>query len=172
MNPVDSEGRVNLHKAYLNGANLERADLRFADLVGANLSDALLVENLARDLGFHRRDLYRMVQFYRTYPIVTSLMSQLTWTHYTLLITLENPEQRRFYEVQTVRNAWSVRPLRQEITGQLYERTARTERLAVTTAAFLAPVEPEQAFRSEGVQKTPASPRSPHDHRPEPLNWT
>jgi hypothetical protein len=37
--------------------------------------------------------------------------------------------------------------LRQEITGQLYERTARTERLAVTTSAFLLPVEPERAFR-------------------------
>jgi len=105
-----------------------------------------LVENLARDLGFHRRDLYRMVQFYRTYPIVTTLLSQLNWSHYTLLITLEDPEQRRFYEAQTVRHAWSVRQLREEITGPLYERTASAERRAVTTA-FLPAVAPDQAFR-------------------------
>ncbi|PIX17968.1 hypothetical protein COZ71_00485 [Candidatus Desantisbacteria bacterium CG_4_8_14_3_um_filter_40_12] len=29
-------------------------------------------------------------EFYKTYPIVTSLMSQLSWTHYTVLITINN----------------------------------------------------------------------------------
>ena len=38
-----------------------------------------IIEKLAADLGFIKRDLYRMVQFHRTYPIVTSLMSQLSW---------------------------------------------------------------------------------------------
>jgi len=39
-----------------------------------------LIENLAKDLGFSRQMLSRIVQFYRTYPIVTALRRQLTWT--------------------------------------------------------------------------------------------
>ncbi len=54
-----------------------------------------LIVNLTKDLGFIKRDLYRMVQFYRTYPIMTSLMSQLSWTHYTVLITMSNKNERK-----------------------------------------------------------------------------
>ncbi|MDI6734868.1 MAG: DUF1016 N-terminal domain-containing protein, partial [bacterium] len=61
-----------------------------------------VIEKLSIDLGFQKRDIYRMVQFYKTYPIVTSLMSQLSWTHYTVLITIDDDQERRFYELQTI----------------------------------------------------------------------
>lgn len=67
-----------------------------------------LVESLAKDLGFIKRDLYRMVQFYRTYPIMTSLMSQLSWTHYTVLIAIPNKNERDFYESQIIQNNWRL----------------------------------------------------------------
>lgn len=53
---------------------------------------------LAEDLGFAIDDLFRMVQFYKIYPIVASLERQLSWTHYKALIPIENKEERRFYE--------------------------------------------------------------------------
>jgi DUF1016 N-terminal domain len=40
--------------------------------------------------GFEKRNLYRMRQFYETYPdseIVSSLLTQLSWTHHTILIS-------------------------------------------------------------------------------------
>ncbi len=40
--------------------------------------------------GFERRNLYRMRQFYETYPdpeIVSALLTQLSWTHHHILIS-------------------------------------------------------------------------------------
>ena len=35
------------------------------------------IDNLAVDLGFQKRVIYRMLQFYKTYPIVSTLSTQL-----------------------------------------------------------------------------------------------
>ena len=93
-----------------------------------------VIEKLAKDLGFQKRDIYRIVQLYKAYPIVTSVMSQLTWTHYTVLITIENQEERRFYELQTIQNSWSVRELRKNIQSDLYKRTINENAPAIVTS--------------------------------------
>ncbi len=41
-----------------------------------------LIDSLAVDLGFKRRELYLIVQFYKTYQIVQTLSAQLSWSHY------------------------------------------------------------------------------------------
>ncbi|MGB7533062.1 MAG: PDDEXK nuclease domain-containing protein [Halobacteriota archaeon] len=104
-----------------------------------------VIENLSIDLDIQRRDLYRMVQFYRTYPIVTSLMSQLSWTHYTVLITITDNEKRRFYEAHTIQNAWSVRELRRQIRSNLYEQMKRKGEVVIAPITKI--VDPEQVFK-------------------------
>ncbi len=74
-----------------------------------------LINRLASDLGFSKRVLYEIVQFYRTYPIVQTVSAQLAWSHITELIKLSNKKERDFYEQQIVQNGWSVRVLRTEI---------------------------------------------------------
>jgi len=105
----------------------------------------LVIENLSIDIDIQRRDIYRMVQFYRTYPIVTSLMSQLSWTHYTVLITITDNEKRRFYEAHTIQNAWSVRELRRQIRSNLYERMKIKGEVVIAPITEI--VEPEQVFK-------------------------
>jgi predicted nuclease of restriction endonuclease-like (RecB) superfamily len=77
--------------------------------------------------GFEEKNIRRMMQFASVFSnerIVASLMRQLSWTHFTLLLPLKEPLQREFYaEMCRVEN-WSVRTLRQKIDGMLYERTA------------------------------------------------
>ena len=63
-----------------------------------------LVNNLAVDLSIHKRDLYRSVKLFKTYPIVTSLMSQLSWTHYIALTEIENQQERLFYQSRAVQH--------------------------------------------------------------------
>ena len=104
-----------------------------------------VIENLSIDLDIQRRDIYRMVQFYRTYPIVTSLMSQLSWTHYTVLITITDNEKRRFYEAHTIQNAWSVRELRKQIQANLLERMKKKGEVVIAPITTI--VEPEQVFK-------------------------
>ena len=48
----------------------------------------------------------------------------LGWSHYVTLMTLQNPDERRFYEIEAGQNQWSVRELERQIASALYERLA------------------------------------------------
>ena len=46
----------------------------------------------------------------------------LSWTHYLLLLKIDNEEERKFYEIEAVNNNWSVRELERQYDSSLYER--------------------------------------------------
>jgi len=48
----------------------------------------------------------------------------LPWSHYVRLLSVRNPEARRFYEAEALRGGWSIRQLDRQIGSQFYERTA------------------------------------------------
>ena len=89
---------------------------------------AYLLKNLALRLekeygsGFSLRQLERARQFYRTYPIASALRSQLNWSQYKMLISIEDKSKREYYECESVNNAWTGRELERQINSQLYER--------------------------------------------------
>lgn len=49
---------------------------------------------------------------------------QLGWSHYVTLLTINSAEGRRFYEIESIENSWSVRELERQINSSLYERLA------------------------------------------------
>lgn len=58
------------------------------------------------------------------YPILSeTLLSQLSFTHFIELIKFDDPLERLFYEVETIKNNWSVRELERAINTALYVRT-------------------------------------------------
>lgn len=48
----------------------------------------------------------------------------LGWSHYVELLTLDNTDERRFYEIEAAANQWSVRELQRQIASSLYQRLA------------------------------------------------
>lgn len=48
----------------------------------------------------------------------------LSWSHYLILMRIENVEARRFYEIECTQQQWSVRQLRRQVGSSLYERLA------------------------------------------------
>jgi len=72
--------------------------------------------------GFSYRNLNWYRQFYRTFPIVSALRTQLSWTHYKTLTSIDNNDKREYYIAETVKNNWSVRQMERQINSQLYER--------------------------------------------------
>jgi predicted nuclease of restriction endonuclease-like (RecB) superfamily len=48
----------------------------------------------------------------------------LSWSHYVLLVKIDNKEEQRFYEIESERNNWSVRELQRQFNSSLYERLA------------------------------------------------
>lgn len=92
---------------------------------GSYLLDALS-ERLTTEFGkgFDRTNVSKMRAFYLAYPIVDAVRLQLTWTHYRLLLRVEKPEARAFYEIETVNARWSTRELERQINSLLFERLA------------------------------------------------
>lgn len=83
-----------------------------------------LAQRLSADLGkgFTATNLRYMRQFYILFPIHHALRDELSWTHYRLLLKVEKPEARAFYEKEAAEGRWSTRELERQITSLFYER--------------------------------------------------
>ena len=87
-----------------------------------------LIKNLAKELepeygsGFGVRQLERARQFYRVYPIASTVRSQLNWSQYRMLIQIEDPDKREYYELESVNSGWTARETERQINSMLYER--------------------------------------------------
>ena len=72
--------------------------------------------------GFTVTNLKYMRQFYLTFPNGHALRDELSWTHYRLLMKVENDNAREFYMQEAVKSGWSTRQLERQINTFFYER--------------------------------------------------
>ena len=71
------------------------------------------------------------------YPISSeTLLSQLSFTHFIELIKFDDSLERLFYEVETIKNNWSVRELERAINTALYVRTGLSKNKEAVIAKF------------------------------------
>lgn len=101
-----------------------------------------IIQNLSKELtkihgkGFSTTNLWYFRQFYMTYQKLHALRGELSWTHYRLLIKIEDDIKRSFYEVECINNNWSTRELERQINSLLFERLSLSkDKDAVMTMA-------------------------------------
>ena len=78
--------------------------------------------------GFTVRNLQTMRQFYETFPNTHTLCAELSWSHYRLLIRVDNQPRREFYLKECVESNWSVRQLERQINSFYFERLLATRK--------------------------------------------
>ncbi len=109
-----------------------------------------LIERLEAKLcikGASATNLRKFRQFYREYPIQQAVpvgsrrvmfpaldwrtvsdellrRFSLGWSHYMALLSIDDPEERRFYEIEAREGSWGSRDLERQISSSLYERLA------------------------------------------------
>ncbi|MCG2718735.1 MAG: PDDEXK nuclease domain-containing protein [Nanoarchaeota archaeon] len=89
-----------------------------------------LLDTLSKDLiklygkGFSRDNLEKMRKFYLTFPNSETLSRKLSWSHYCLVMRLDNPLARKFYIKEMENENWSVRELDRQINSMVFERIA------------------------------------------------
>ena len=87
-----------------------------------------LIKNLSKQLtddfgkGFSQRNLRNMRQFYLSFEIWQTVSARLSWSHYQLLIRINNEQARQWYIKEAVECNWSVRALERQIGTHYYER--------------------------------------------------
>jgi predicted nuclease of restriction endonuclease-like (RecB) superfamily len=76
--------------------------------------------------GFSTTNLKQMRTFYLTYSKGQTVSDEfrLSWSHYLMLMRIDNVEERKFYEIETAENSWSLRELQRQFDTALYERLA------------------------------------------------
>jgi predicted nuclease of restriction endonuclease-like (RecB) superfamily len=91
---------------------------------------AYLADRLTSEFGkgFDESSLRRMRQFYQVFPIRATLWHELSWSHYRLLMKIDNAERRGFYLNECAESNWSVRQLERQITSFYYERLLATQK--------------------------------------------
>lgn len=91
--------------------------------------------------GYSKENLKLMRRFYVVYSndqIEETLFTQfnnlpqvssgrrfyLSWSHYLKLMRIDNIDERHFYEIESIRNDWSLTELKRQFDSSLYERLA------------------------------------------------
>ena len=86
--------------------------------------------------GYSQRNIEQMRQFYIAFTIPQTVSAELTdnnkiikniefklsWSHYLLLMRIQDPDERKFYEIESITNVWGVRELKRQFDSALYQR--------------------------------------------------
>jgi predicted nuclease of restriction endonuclease-like (RecB) superfamily len=100
-----------------------------------------LSKKLSRNFGkgFSERNLEQMRYFYLVYSkrkisqTVSAKSSiaqtesgqfKLSWSHYIKLMRIDDKKERKFYEIECIKNGWSLREFERQFDSALYERIA------------------------------------------------
>lgn len=83
-----------------------------------------LSEKLTEEFGkgFTVTNLKYMRQFYIAFPNRHALSDQLSWTHYRMLLKVEDEKARNFYLLESEKSNWSTRQLERQINSFYYQR--------------------------------------------------
>ena len=87
-----------------------------------------LSEKLTKEFGkgFSETNLEQMRKFFKVYGIPQTLSEEfqfnLSWSHYLILMRMEDIDARNFYEIEAFENNWSLRELKRQVNSSLYER--------------------------------------------------
>ena len=77
--------------------------------------------------GFSKPSLWNYRQFYKEFPILSALRRELSWTHYKLLMRVQNQSARIFYEQEAIKDGWNTRALERQINVFYYDRLLATQ---------------------------------------------
>ena len=74
------------------------------------------------------RTLSRTRSFYLVFPKMSTVLTQLSWSHYIYLLPIKNANERNYYINQVILNNLSVRDLRKEIKNKAFDRLSYADK--------------------------------------------
>lgn len=120
---------VLVYRNWLIGKRIAEEELKGGERAGYGKSQ---ISDLAASLtakygrGFDSSNLYKYIAFFKRFPILDTVCPKsgmrLGWSHYRILLQVENDEALRWYLDEAAAETWGVRVLQRNISSQYYER--------------------------------------------------
>lgn len=92
--------------------------------------------------GFDVTNLRNMRRFYESFPIRDAVRPELSWTHYRILLRVDNPQARDWYMNETAVQNWSSRALERQIGTLYFERLLSSQEKAPVATEAIAKTAP------------------------------
>ena len=78
--------------------------------------------------NYSKRNLMLYRKFYLLYPKVNALSTQLSWTHYRIILSIKNENERNYFTNQAILNHLSTRELEELIKSKAYDRLSYADK--------------------------------------------
>ncbi|MBZ0199059.1 MAG: PDDEXK nuclease domain-containing protein [Ignavibacteriaceae bacterium] len=109
-----------------NLENMRKFFLQYSHRISATLSRKFIESSSSNSETLSRKS-QKTQPLSAKSPTVSRISEtpfQLSWSHYVLLLKIDNEDERSFYEIESAENNWSVRELQRQYNSSLYERVA------------------------------------------------
>lgn len=130
-----------LQRNWLIGKRIAEEELAGKDRADYGLER---IKKLSRELGkqfgkgFAKTNLYSYYLFYKTYPEIfhtaCGKFELLSWSHYRLLIHVDDEKAREWYRKEAYEQTWSFRTLQRNINTQYYYRLLQSRNKSAVEA--------------------------------------
>ena len=82
--------------------------------------------------GYTKSNIYNFYNFYKLYPNIFQTLSgkfsaKLSWSHYLVLMQVNDKDARDWYEKEAINETWSVRTLQRNVSSQYYYRLLKSQ---------------------------------------------
>ena len=123
-----SKERNTVNTYFEIGRLLTEAGGKYGDNIIDEYSKRLVVEVGKK---YNRRTLFRMKQFYKVFSDekVSPMATQLTWSHYTELLSIKDKNKLLYYLNLATNNNFSRNELRSRIKSKEYERLSESAKV-------------------------------------------
>lgn len=122
-----------------------------------------VIKNLSKELtnrygkGYDKGTLYRCLKFYKMFPAIVATLGQqsgliLSWSHYRILLQIEDKTARDWYEKEASEQTWSVRTLQRNISSQYYYRMLGTQKKGLVESEMKELTAPYQNDKLEFIK--------------------
>ncbi len=110
-----------------NLENMRKFYLVYKEDYQKHISKIKKSEPLARKLKKEEKSTSKKMELEKSEPLARKLELspfRLSWTHYVMLLKIENPIERKFYEIESASENWSKRELQRQYESALFEKIA------------------------------------------------
>ena len=131
-----------------NLAGMRKFYLTYRDRDAAIVQSGIGQLGVMQKSGIVQSEIGQLTLDHKSFPF------KLSWTHYQILMTIEDPAERSFYELEAIKGVWNVKTLKRQYHSSLYERLALSrdkEDVMLMAEKGATPYRPEDILKSPYV---------------------